>query len=301
VAVDPRDLTIVIPAYRCAKYLPATVRSALRCGEMPILIVEDHGQDGTLETAHALAEKNPGRITVVAQPKNLGMTRNWQSAMQLVKTPLAQKLDADDIVAATYVRSALEFLDSHPRIGIIAGATHVVAEDFGLDEGNEIPDFAVTAADFREFQGVDAAAFLLSGKMYPCSASTIYRMSTWQKAGGYDVESLIPDREIWYRMALHGSIALTEREAVYYRVYGESVSGDIWRGDRWCYEHSYMYRTARRYWPQRELAPLFRRQLAVNSKAFFGSSVRALKARRFGQIIPRALAGVRDAACALWA
>lgn len=297
--VNPRDLTIVIPAFRCAKYLPATVRSALRCGEMPILIVEDHGEDGTLETAQALAAKKPDRITVVAQPKNLGMTRNWQSALQRVQTPLAQKLDADDIVSPAYVQAALQFLDAHPNVAIIAGGTHDVAEDFGLAEGAQIPDFPVTPADFAEFSGVDAVKRLLEG-VYPCSASTIYRLSAWQKVGGYDFDSLIPDREIWFRMALHGSIALTERDAVYYRVYGDSVSGDIRRNDRWCYEFSYLYRKARRDWPQKELAPLFRKQLAVNSKAFFGSSIRALKAGRFGQIIPRAAGGIRDAACALW-
>jgi glycosyltransferase involved in cell wall biosynthesis len=300
VAIQASDLTIVIPAFRCARFLPATVRSALRCGEMPILIVEDHGQDGTLEVAQSLAARFPGRIEVIAQPANLGMTRNWQSALERVRTPLAMKLDADDIIAATYVQAALQFLDSHPNVAIIAGGTHVVDEDFGLSENDDIPDFAVTSADFREYAGVEAAAFLLEGKMYPCSASTIYRLFTWHEIGGFDVASMIPDREIWYRMALHGSIALTERDAVYYRVYGDSVSGDIRRNDRWCYEFSYLYRKTRRDWPQKELAPLFRKQMMVNSKAFFGSSLRATRAGRMGEIIPRAFAGLRDAVWAMW-
>ncbi len=137
-ATNPRDLTIVSPAYRCVPFLGASVRSALRSGEMPILIVEDHAQDGTLEAAQALAEQNPGRITVFAQPKNLGTTRNWQSTLEMVRTPLVLKLDDDDIIEATYAQAALEFLDQHPNVGIIAGADRDIPEDFGVAKDEAI-------------------------------------------------------------------------------------------------------------------------------------------------------------------
>ncbi|MGD0462315.1 MAG: glycosyltransferase [Tepidisphaeraceae bacterium] len=304
-AINPRDLTIVIPAYRCARFLPATVRSALRCGEMPILIVEDHAPDDTLETAQALAKQNPGRITVVAQPKNLGTTRNWQSALEQVRTPLTLKLDDDDIIDPPYVQAAMEFLEEHPKVGIVAGADHDIPEDFGVGEDLANSDFPVTdspvtAADFREYSGVDAAELVLRADPYPGSSSTIYRMSTWREVGGFDANlGWCADREIWFRVALHASIAQTKREVVFHRMHPIGVTGNFRRGDRFCYEWSYMYRKTRRAWPQRELTPLFRRHMAVNSKAFFGSCRRAARAGRFKEIIPRALAGFRDAAWAL--
>ncbi len=60
-----------------------------------------------------------------------------------------------------------------------------------------------------------------------------------------------------------------------------------------------MYRKVRRLWPQKELTPLFRKRMAVNTKAFFGSCRRAARSGRFGEIIPRAFRGFRDAAWVL--
>src|SRR3954469_22558012 len=93
------DLTVVIPAYRCGKFLPATVASALRPPGTHVLIAENGGGDDTPQVALDLQKKYPDRIRVTTNEKNIGMTPNWQKAVSSVQTPYTHYLSADDIIS----------------------------------------------------------------------------------------------------------------------------------------------------------------------------------------------------------
>ena len=70
-----RDLTVVIPTYNEAENLPllATALWKLPIPDLKILIVDDASPDGTGQIADALAERNPGRITVIHRSGKLGL------------------------------------------------------------------------------------------------------------------------------------------------------------------------------------------------------------------------------------
>ena len=73
---DNRDLTVVIPAYRCAPFLPAAVLSAVACGPAAVLIAEDASGDETASVARELAISSRSLVSLTENTSNLGMTAN---------------------------------------------------------------------------------------------------------------------------------------------------------------------------------------------------------------------------------
>jgi glycosyltransferase involved in cell wall biosynthesis len=288
------DVTIVIPAFRCARYLPATVASALRCEPTRILIAEDRSGDDTLEVAKRLAANSRGLVEVIENQKNLGMTGNWQNAVEQVQTPLTLKLDADDLISAAYVREAVAFLRDEPRVGIVGGGLVEVGEDFGLN-GDTTPDPPVSRDNFVRYSGVDAAKFVLNWTPYPASSTTMFRMEAWRAVGGYDVAlNWCSDRELWFRIARKFDIAFCNAVTLHYRVLGSNVTSQHRGRDRFCYELSHMFRRAKPLWQERELRQPFRRALLINAKAFFGSTLRAAKRGAYLEMPGRLMHGIRD-------
>jgi glycosyltransferase involved in cell wall biosynthesis len=286
------DLTVVIPAYRCAKYLPATVRSALECPSAMVLIAEDAGGDQTLATALRLRDENPNRIRVMENPRNLGMTGNWNSAFSQVKTPWALKLDGDDLIAPQYVQKAMEFLRTHTEAGVIAGKFTKIGPQDGLEQS---PELTEPPADLEKICGAAALEFIFRWTPPPCSASMIFQMQAWRKAGGFDQKlNWCSDREIWFRIARNHPIGWYPGTAAYYRVLETSVTSNYRDADRFCFELSYMFAQAGKIWRDPEFKMKFRGKYFHNAGSCIKSILRRAKRREFSGIPDRLREAVKN-------
>lgn len=109
------DLTAIIPAYRCANFLPAAVESLLKC-PISIIITEDCGGDDTLRVAFDLRDRFRDRITVLQNKNNLGVSETINRTLELVKTKYVLKMDADDVIFPEYVRRAYDYISGHDEL-----------------------------------------------------------------------------------------------------------------------------------------------------------------------------------------
>ncbi|MGC9260875.1 MAG: glycosyltransferase family 2 protein [Phycisphaerae bacterium] len=288
-------LTIVIPAYRCARYLSATVRSALACGGAQIIISEDAGGDDTLAVARQMRDQNPERITLIENPKNLGMTGNWRSAFGRVGTPWVLKLDGDDLINPAYVAAAMAFVRTRPDIGVLAGRI----ENIGADDYLEAAPAAsgpVPAEAFDTFEGVAALQLCLRWLPVPCSSSMIFRMAVYRQVGGFDalLGDWGPDREIWFRISRVAPVAMCNRPAVYYRTLPTSITAATGRADRQCYGYSRMLHIAAEQWHEPEARKLLRLAFIHASGSFVKSAWRAVRRGRAEEVPGRIAHGAAD-------
>jgi len=279
------DLTIVIPAYRCAKYLPATVKSALACAGARILISDDASGDETPATARKLKGENPGRIVVAENQKNLGMTGNWNSAFRQVQTPWALKLDGDDLIAAQYVQQAMEFMRANKGEGAIAGRFARMGAEENLDGP---PALNEKPAEVEKISGKESLDFIFRWDPPPCSASMIFQMDAWRAAGGFDEKlNWCSDREIWFRIARNHAIGWYEGTAAWYRVLETSVTANYRNADRFCFEMSYMFSRAGKLWNEPEFKGKFRGAYFHNAGSCVKSIWRRAKRREFSGMSSR--------------
>jgi len=90
---DLLPITTVICAYNAEATIERAVRSALLAGNCPILLVDDHSTDSTVERAQMAAG---GRLKVVKPREKIGIGNARQTAVETLETPFGLWLDADD-------------------------------------------------------------------------------------------------------------------------------------------------------------------------------------------------------------
>lgn len=127
-------VSVVVPCYRCADTIGASIASVAAQGLPPeeVLLVDDCSGDGTLEALHELASRYPsGWIKVLGSERNGGpsQARNigWAHASQ----PYIAFLDADDTWAPAKLELQMAALRDDPDIALIAHRMDVRERDAG--------------------------------------------------------------------------------------------------------------------------------------------------------------------------
>ena len=90
-------VSIIIPAYNCARYLEATVQSVLAqtYRDFEVLILDDCSTDGSADLIRRLAEEDC-RIRVLSNEKNLGVAQTRNRGLEAARGEYIAFLDSDD-------------------------------------------------------------------------------------------------------------------------------------------------------------------------------------------------------------
>jgi GT2 family glycosyltransferase len=174
----PVDLSVVIPCYDLGELLVEAVASVERTApERCELIVVDDGsvQPRTLEVLAAL---RAGGYHVIGQP-NSGLAAARNRGIQEARGRYVLPLDADNRLAAGFIASAIQVLDTRPEVGVVYGDRL----DFGgRNSRRPIPE-------------LDLPTFLWANYIDACAA---YRREIWEACGGYDAGALVwEDWDLW--------------------------------------------------------------------------------------------------------
>ncbi len=109
------DITVYIPAYNVASFLPQSIESVLGQTLNPakILVVDDGSRDDSATIAESYRE-----VTLVRHDKNRGLAAARNTAFRVASTEFVASLDADCVAEKTW----LEMLLPHMADPKIAGA-----------------------------------------------------------------------------------------------------------------------------------------------------------------------------------
>ena len=115
------NVTVIIPTWNFGMFLHACIDSVLAQTIMPekIIIMDDHSSDNSFEIASEYALKYPDLFLVIRNDSNLGTLGNEIKGVSEVKTDWMFFLDADDMIAPTYIEKGSEFFNSDERLAII--------------------------------------------------------------------------------------------------------------------------------------------------------------------------------------
>jgi glycosyltransferase involved in cell wall biosynthesis len=217
-------VSIIIPCYNAAPWLPATLASALAqtWREKEIILVDDGSRDASLEIARSFEARG---VRIVSQA-NAGASAARNHGLRLARGDFIQWLDADDLISADKVAAQIAFLRDRS-----AGTLATCA--WGRFETDPAAARFVDTAVFRDFTPVD---FLVlagnTGAMLHPSSWLVPRAIA-ERAGPWDESlSLNDDGEYFCRVLLASpGMAFCPEGRSYYRsgVAG-SLSGQ--RGER---------------------------------------------------------------------
>jgi glycosyltransferase involved in cell wall biosynthesis len=256
------QLTIVIPAFRCAAYLSAAVASAVHSSVRRILIAEDAGDDETLRLAEELSSAHPDRIRVLRSPTNRGTAGNLNDAAERVETPFFAKLDGDDVLIPGYLESVFPLIASRPRLAVLAGHELRIEADDALEFRPELLPAVSHRAAPRIMTGLEAYRFIINWNPNPTSSGVIYRTEAFREIGGFDrAIRWGEDWEIWLRFARQWEVAYVTAPSALYRIHTQSATAAAVRENRLCYGYDSVFRHAAALCPYPEMLPLIRRRM----------------------------------------
>jgi cellulose synthase/poly-beta-1,6-N-acetylglucosamine synthase-like glycosyltransferase len=131
--LEDREVTVVVSAMNDVNALSASLRNNVAAlSPLPFLLVPAaRSTDGTTELMRAVQDDYPDRVRVVeATGGSKGGDLN--EAWDLVETPYALVLDADEVVGLSFVTQALRVLSARPDVGIVQGRKSAMYPDTSL-------------------------------------------------------------------------------------------------------------------------------------------------------------------------
>jgi glycosyltransferase involved in cell wall biosynthesis len=122
-------VTVLMSVHNDLRYLPQAVESILRqsFGGFEFLILDDGSTDGSADYIASLADP---RVRLVRNETNLGLTRSLNRGLDLARGAFVARMDADDVALPERLARQVEFLESHPDVGIV-GSSRVLIDEAG--------------------------------------------------------------------------------------------------------------------------------------------------------------------------
>lgn len=127
-------VSVIMPAYNAEKYIAESIESILNqtFGDFEFIILDDASSDGTWDIINSYAQKD-SRIFPVKNERNLNIAENRNKGLALAKGEYIVWQDADDISLPTRIEKLVNYMDSHPKVGICGSYIQSFNEKGDLD------------------------------------------------------------------------------------------------------------------------------------------------------------------------
>ena len=228
---DPELVSVVVPAWNAAGFLPSTLDSILAqtWPRLEVIVVDDGSTDETSEILAGYGE----RIRVIRIPNSGGPSRPRNVGVEAAHGDLVAFFDSDDLMEPRKIEVESQVLRACPDVDLVC--TNFRSIDL---EGNVLtPDYLAEYHEFRrdlEPTGVpgagrlapEAAFHRLVHANFVGTSSVVCRRRSILGVGGFD-ESMknSDDLDMWRRLADAGSAFAFVDEVLHsYRVNPEGVT-----------------------------------------------------------------------------
>jgi GT2 family glycosyltransferase len=211
-------VSVIIPAYRFAQYIPATVESVLAqtFKDYEIIVVND-GSPDTGELEKALAPYRD-RITYLRQ-ENQGVSGARNTGIRAARGKYIAPLDADDLWAPEHLAAQLALLEANPSIDMVYADARIIGD---------VPEAGRTLMELSASTGEVTFERLVRRQCTVTLSVTVCRREALLRAGLFD--PALPhaeDIDLWLRVARQGSRIVYQRRVLgYYRRHGGGLSAD---------------------------------------------------------------------------
>jgi glycosyltransferase involved in cell wall biosynthesis len=217
---EPATVSVIIPCYNYARFLPQAVKSALSQDHVSVdvVVVDDASTDGSLAVAQGLARDDP-RAQVVSNAHNSGPVKTFNRGLELARGEFLVRLDADDLLTEGSLSRAVAVMRSLPAVGLVYGhPLHF--------RGDVLPRARTTPTGWLHWQGLDwLRARCEAGNNVITSPEVLMRASVVARVGGQQDLAHTHDMEMWFRIAAYSDVAyILGVDQAWHRVHEQSLS-----------------------------------------------------------------------------
>jgi glycosyltransferase involved in cell wall biosynthesis len=201
-------VSVVMSVLNGERFVCEAVESILNQSfrEFEFIVINDGSTDSTGATLDSYQRKDP-RLRVVHQ-ENRGLVESLNRGCGLARGKYIARMDADDIAIRDRLMWQVDFMERHPKVGVVGGAIEFI------DVTGKCLKVSVNPIEDR-----DIRLALLQGCPFS-HPSVLMRRDIFAAVGGYrkafvDAEDL----DLWFRLAERCLLANLEAVLVKYRLH----------------------------------------------------------------------------------
>ena len=245
--ISDGKVTVGIPCYNHAKYLPAAIESVLTQTRAvdEIIILDDCSTDDFKTVVQQFTDP---RIKVIAFEENQGYAEAHNYLAIRATGDFLALVSADDTIAPTYIEKCLAKFKQHPWFEMVASQNDFMNEDGSqpLKRETEFEKQLVMIPKIIERPRELQLQALRPGNHY--FGSGMYRLKNVFEVGGWEKEyGVIADYQMYLKLLQREPIGIVEEPLTHTRIH--SANHSKIEGKR-VQELPWLYHKARaRFWP----------------------------------------------------
>jgi len=221
-SLNPK-VSICIPSYNHARFLPAAIESALAqtYRSFEVVIVDDGSSDDSVPVAEAYAARYPALINVLTHPgrRHLGIGRTANLARRNARGEFWSGLPSDDVLYPQKLEEQVALFDRHPNLGWVYGYADIID-----DQGKSRPGMPPFGEDIT--LAPNPLTTLIERNVVP-AMTVLARRARLDEIGSEDESLLYSDWYYWIRLLAHSEVAFIDRPLAGFRVHGENTSEGV--------------------------------------------------------------------------
>lgn len=215
-------VSVVIPCFNYAHFLPLAVRSALsqQGVDVEVIVVDDASTDASLQVANDLAAENAA-VTVRSHETNQGPVATFNDGLELASGEFLVRLDADDQLTPGSLLRSTALARAHPSVGLVYGHPRHFRD--------EPPAPRSHLRSWTLWPGREWLAHRCrSGFNVITSPEVLMRASIVQRVGGQQPLAHTHDMEMWFRIAAFSDVARIDGpDQAWHRDHPDSLSARL--------------------------------------------------------------------------
>ena len=216
--LDTVTVSVIIPCYNYARYLPQAVDSALTQEQVmvEVIVVDDASTDDSLAVARRLAADS--RVRVVAQEHNQGPVATFNRGLEAASGEFLVRLDADDLLTPGSLARSVSLATAYPSVGIVYGHP--------LHFSTTLPPARTAAKGWILWPGLEWLAKRCErGTNVITAPEVLMRASVVDAVGGQQDLAHSHDMEMWLRLAAYSDVGYVRgADQAWHRDHDQSLS-----------------------------------------------------------------------------
>jgi glycosyltransferase involved in cell wall biosynthesis len=217
--VTPR-VSVIVPAYNAAVYLPYAVDSVLAqtYPNWEIVIVDDGSTDDTRAVVDSYRPKLRDKLQYIYQP-NKGLPAARNTGMRAASGEFIALLDADDVWLPQRLERGAAMMDAGPGVGLVHARVVRI---------NALGDITGQLKVKPKYMSGNIARDIYTRRVHIVCPTVLFRKTCLQTAGWFDeTMQATEDRDLWFRIALRDKVAYIDEVLAYYRLSPSSMTSNL--------------------------------------------------------------------------
>jgi glycosyltransferase involved in cell wall biosynthesis len=223
-------VTVICSCYNHSSFVVESLKSVLKQSHknIQLIVIDDFSSDNSIAVIEDFIKEYP-EIIFIKNTTNLGLTKSFNHAMQLVKGQYLIDLAADDVLLPDCIEIQLETFKTSQlnNLAIVYGNAELIFENgtqiayyFDVDSQNKTIEKRPSGDIYTE---------VISIKTVICSVSSMVKKSVFDELNGYDENLSYEDFDFWIRVSRKYNIEFVDAILIQKRILSNSLHASFFK------------------------------------------------------------------------